>query len=260
MSDSNPEPNLGSSGSGPRKRENPWLNFGFNIIIPILLLTKGSDWFGFSATTNLVVSLAFPVSYGLYDFVAREKFNFVSVLGFVSILLTGGIGLLKLPPGWIAVKEAAIPLALGIAVVLSARTRYPLVRVFLLNPEVVETEKIQRELESRGNVEAFNRLLQTSTWWVAASLLLSAVLNFVLAKIVVTSPSGTEAFNAELGRMQGLSYVVIFIPTMAVLMFAMIKLFKGIKELTGLELEQFLAGAQPPPPAGANPPDSKPGK
>ncbi len=228
----------------PAKRENPLLNLGFNILIPILLLTKGSDWFGFTAATNLIVSLAFPISYGLFDFVVRRKFNFISVLGFVSILLTGGIGLLQLPSGWIALKEAAIPLLLGIAVVLSLKTRYPLVRTFLMNPDMVDTRKIESALRERDNEAAFQALLQSSTWWVAASFLLSAVLNFVLAKVIVTSPSGTEAFNAELGRMQGLSYIVIFVPCMIVLVAAMFRLFNGIKSLTGLEWEEFLADAK----------------
>ena len=236
--------------SDPGKRENPLVNMGFNILIPILLLTKGSDWFGFSAATNLVVSLAFPVSYGIFDFTVRKKFNFISLLGFISILLTGGIGLLKLPSGWIALKEAAIPLILGIAVVLSLKTRYPLVKTFLMNPDVVDTEKIREALQANGNEDDFQNLLRSSTYWVAASFLLSAILNFVLAKVVVTSPSGTEAFNAELGRMQGLSYIVIFVPCLVVLVAALFRLFNGIKSLTGLEWEEFLADGRKPPESG----------
>ena len=233
-----------ASKSESPKRENPLYNIGFNILIPILLLSKGSDWFGFSASTNLIVSLAFPVSYGIYDFVTRKKFNFVSVIGFVSVLLTGGIGLLRLPTEWIAIKEAAIPLTIGIAILISSRSKYPLIKVFLMNPEVVEVEKIQTRLKERNNQEAFEKLLKKSTWWVAASMLLSAILNFVLAKIVVTSPSGTEAFNAELARMTGLSYIVILIPSMAVFIYAAMILFKGIKNLTGLEMEEFFVGAE----------------
>jgi hypothetical protein len=37
------------------------------------------------------------------------------MLGFVSVLLTGGIGLLQLDPKWIAVKEAAVPAVIGLA-------------------------------------------------------------------------------------------------------------------------------------------------
>ena len=64
---------------------------------------------------GLLVALAFPVGYGIYDFVVRRGFNFYSALGFVSILLTGGIGLLKLPVEWLAIKEAAVPFVIGVA-------------------------------------------------------------------------------------------------------------------------------------------------
>ena len=40
---------------------------------------------------------------------------------------------------------------------------------------------------------------------IASSFFLSAVLNYSLAKILVKSQPGTEAFNAELGRMTALS-------------------------------------------------------
>ena len=42
---------------------------------------------------GLIVALAFPVSYGIYDFIARKKTNLFSVLGFVGILLSGVLGL-----------------------------------------------------------------------------------------------------------------------------------------------------------------------
>ncbi len=35
-------------------------------------------------------------------------------LGLISVLLTGGIGLLELDPQWLAIKEAAIPGIIGI--------------------------------------------------------------------------------------------------------------------------------------------------
>jgi hypothetical protein len=56
------------------------------------------------------------------------------VLGLVSILLTGGIGLLQLDTRWLAVKEAAIPGLIGLAVLMSTRTRYPLVKTAAVQP------------------------------------------------------------------------------------------------------------------------------
>jgi len=230
--------------SATRNRENMWLNFGFNIIIPVILLTKGDDWFGLSPAVNLIIALAFPVSYGLWDFITRRKFNFISLLGFVSVLLTGGIGLLQLPSGWIAVKEAAIPLIIGLVVLISHYTPTPLVRFFLLNPEMVDVDKIEKKIEETQSQSQYRSLIKTSTWLVSGSFFLSAVLNYILAKMVITSPSGTAKFNAELGKMQGLSYIVIVVPSMIMLMAAMFLLFNGIRKLTHLPWESFIKGAE----------------
>jgi hypothetical protein len=56
----------------------------------------------------------------------------------VSTLLTGGIGLLKLDAQWLAVKEAAIPALIGLAVLGSNWTSGPLIRILVFNPTLFE--------------------------------------------------------------------------------------------------------------------------
>ena len=58
------------------------------------------------------------------------------MLGLIGVLLTGGIALLPLNLKWLAIKETAIPALIGIAVLISTRTRYPLIRTLLYNPNV----------------------------------------------------------------------------------------------------------------------------
>ena len=230
------------------KQENPWLNLGFNLIIPSLLLIKGDDWFGdrleglpIQASTALfVAALAFPLGYGIYDFVTRRTWNFLSILGIIGVLLTGGIGLLELPPQWVAVKEAMIPGIIGLVTLVSAFTSRPLVRVFLYRPEIFQVDKIQKRLEERGNTSGFEILMRKTTYLLAASFLVSSVLNFFLAKWIVVSPAGTEAFNKELGKMMAWSYPVIVIPSLVVTGFALWLCFRGLKQLTGLSLEEMV--------------------
>lgn len=226
-----------------QKQENMWVNLGLNILLPSLLLSKGDEWLGLSASLILVIALVFPVAYGVYDFVARKKVNIFSVLGFVSVLLTGGIGLLKLDPFWVAVKEAAVPFILGVAMVLSLRTRYPLIKVLLYNDQMLDTDLIQERLESRGTENDFFMLLRKATWMLGFSLLLSAVLNYVVARwIVVTDPAVDDVmFNAELGKLMWLSWPIIVLPTGAITLYAFWSLIKGIPALTGLSFEQALA-------------------
>ncbi len=228
----------------PPKRENTWLSLSLNILIPALIMMKGTQWFGLPPAANLVFALAFPISYGFYDFVLRRKYNVFSIIGFISILLTGGIGLLELPPQWIAVKEAGIPAILGVAVILSLKTRYPIIKFLLLRDEFIDVDRLNRELEARDNRTAFDRLLGRCTYLLAFSFLVSAILNYILARMIVVSPSGTEAFNDELGRMTLWSLLVIVVPCMIIMMVALFYLFRGIKDLTGLELEVLLRDAQ----------------
>lgn len=126
----------------PPQRENIWLNIGLNVIIPSVLMSQGEQWFGLEPAPLLIVALAFPLCYGIYDFATRGKYNFFSMLGFVSILISGGVGLLELDKDWIAIKEAAIPALFAIAILLSLKTSFPLVRTFLYSPELFDVPKV----------------------------------------------------------------------------------------------------------------------
>ncbi len=220
-----------------QKQENPFVSLLINIFIPSLILMKLSKEAYLGPKLGLVVALAFPLLYGLRDFRARHKVNFMSVLGLVSILLTGGIGLLQLDRHWIAVKEAAIPALIGVGIIGSLKTRYPLVKKLLYNDQVLHVERVNEALKEKNNESAFERLLGTTSLLLAASFFVSATLNYGLAKYILTSDPGTAAFNEELGRMTALSYPVIVLPSMVVLMIALFVLLRGIKKLTGLDME-----------------------
>lgn len=224
----------------PARRESALLSIGVNIAIPAVILMKLSGDNALGPAGGLVTALLFPLTYGLVDFVRRREFNIVSIIGFVSVLLTGGIGLMQLHPKWIAVKEAAVPAVIGIAVVLSLRTRFPIVRTFLYNEKIIRVREVDAALERHGNRTAFERTLVNASWMLAASFFLSAGLNFVLAKVIVKSQPGTTAFNEELGRMTALSYPVIVVPSMIIMVAALWYLFHRIKRLTDLDLEQIL--------------------
>lgn len=212
-----------------------------NILIPVVVLKKGAEWLpALSPVGVLVVALLFPVVYFLYDLYQRRKYNFISILGFVSVLLTGGIGLAQLNPVWVAIKEAAIPAVIGVAVLVSLKTRYPLIRTFIYNKELIEVEKIDQALDERNARADFEKLLASCTWLLAGSFLVSAILNFFLARYIVTTDPAQDAvvFNNELGSLAMWSWPVIVVPSMIVMVFTLWKLLAGIKRLTGLDLEQ----------------------
>ena len=223
------------------RRENPLLNIGLNIAIPAIVLMQLSREDRLGPVYGLLLALAFPVGYGLYDFAARRGFNFYSALGFVSVLLTGGIGLLKLPVEWLAIKEAAIPFIAGVAVLVSLRTRYPLIKTII--HQVIAVDRVYAALRQQGRVHAYERRLVVATYMVVFGLLVSTVLNYVLARIVVVSEPGSTAFNEELGRMTALSFPVITVPSIIILVIALYYLVSGITKETGLEVQDIFENA-----------------
>jgi hypothetical protein len=223
-----------------QKKESFFANLLMNIVIPTLILTKLSDAEYLGPTWGLIVALAFPLSYGLKDFIANKKINVFSALGIVSVLLTGGLSLLQLDPQYFAIKEAAIPGILGLATLISIKTRYPLVKVFIYNDKVLKIQKVDAALEQYQTKKQFDRTLITASMMIAASFFLSSVLNYVLAKVILISQPGSAEFNAELGKMAALSYPVIALPMLIIMMGTLFYVFRSIRLLTHLTLEEII--------------------
>lgn len=222
------------------KKENLLLNIAINIVIPTLILSKlsGDDRLGVELA--IVVALAFPFIYGMREFFQAGKFNLFSAIGIVSIMLTGGMALLKLPPEYIAIKEAGIPALFAIFTILSLKTRFPLVKTFLYNDKIMQVDKVNTALDTLGTKDDFERVLVNASYLMALSFVLSSILNYILAIVILVSEPGSAEFNAELGTMNALSFPVIAVPATIVMMFALFYLFKQIKKLTQLDLEDIL--------------------
>jgi intracellular septation protein A len=221
-------------------KPNPLIELSITLIIPSIILMKlsGSEHLG---TVNaLLLALAFPLLWGARSLLRERKVNMLAVLGLVSILLTGGIGLLQLDTHWLAVKEAAIPGLIGLVVVISSFTRKPLVRVLLFSPALMNVELIQENLHRRGNAVPFEACLKVTTWMLGGSFLFSSAMNYFLATWIVNSPAGTPAFNEELGRMNLLSYPVIVLPSMLIMVAVLYYLSRAINKLAGLKLAEAM--------------------
>ena len=227
--------------STPQHKPRPMIDLVVSILLPSFILMKlsGNDELG--ATGGLVVALAFPISWGLFELIKYKKFNFIALLGLISVLLTGGIGLFELDNKWLAIKEAAIPGLISVAVLVSAFTPYPLVKTLLFNPEVLDVEKIKQRLQEKASMPLFEKRLMKATFFVAGSFGFSAVMNYILAKWIVVSAAGTPEFNEELGQLTLYSYPMIALPSMLMMGGIFYYLWRTIHDLTGLELEDVLA-------------------
>lgn len=229
-----------SSPSTPKKQENFLINIVFNLVLPIAALKTLSGEARLGPTLGLIVALAFPVGYFLYDYVQRRTFNIISVLGFVNILLTGGIGLLGASPKWVVLKETALPLAIGLLVLATANTKKSLLKTFLLNDQVFDLDKINARVDTPEKKKQLEAEFRVANWLLFASFVLSAALNCALAYSIVKSQGGTEAYNQEMATLNWVSYLVITVPTLGILIYALMKLVKALTRLTDLTFEQLL--------------------
>jgi intracellular septation protein A len=229
------------SDAQPQKKTGLLGNLAFNIIIPVLILTNLSSDEYLGPAWSIVAALIFPIGFGIWDLKQTAKVNPFSVLGIVSVFLTGGISLLELPAEYIAIKEATIPAIIGLAVLFTQRTSKPLLKVFVLSEQIINWQNLNQSLANSGNSNLFEKKMAISSYIVAGSFFLSAALNYILAKVILVSPPGSSEYTEELGRMTALSYPVIVIPSMLMLMAALWYIFSQIKKLTGEDLENFLA-------------------
>ncbi len=227
------------------KPENPFLNIIFNIVIPVFVLNKLSVQLG--AAQALLLALAFPISYGLYDLWARKKVNWISVLGLFNVMTTGGFALLGVCGMWFALKEASLPTLLGLWVLGSAYTQNPVVDKMLLNPQIFKRDLVEEKLKSLGKMDDFKNLVKTSTLYFSFSFFLSGLLNFALATYVfapidssLTQEQSAHVLNEQIAQMTSYSFVVIMIPSMVVLGLVLWHLLRGLSKITGLKFEEMM--------------------
>lgn len=225
--------------AGQQRR--PLIDFLVSVVIPSVILMKFSGDDAFGASGALILALAFPVCWGALEFYRHDRFNYFALLGLVSVALTGGIGLLQLDKEWLALKEAAIPGLIGLVVLGSAWTRYPLIKAVIYNLNVFDASRIQQKLERTGKVALFESRLLRATYLLSGTFFFSALVNYILASWIVTSPTGSTAFNEELGRLTLLSYPMIAIPSTLMMMAILYHIWQAIHDMTGLSLEELLA-------------------
>ena len=233
MTDQKPEEKTGH-------KHRPVVDMLISIVIPSVILMKFSGDDALGVTAALILALAFPLCWGALELLKHDRFNYFALLGLVSVGLTGGIGLLQLDQQWLAVKEAAIPGLIGLAVLASTRTRYPLIRALLFNANILDVDRIQRKLEETGNYALFENRLQKATYLLSGTFFFSSLVNYILASWIVTSPTGSAAFNEELGRLTLLSYPMIALPATLMMMAILYYIWRTVHGMTGLSMEELL--------------------
>jgi hypothetical protein len=228
-----------------QKPENSWLNLIFNILLPVLILNKLTKHIGpFNA---LVLALAFPLIYGVYDLLKRKKVNAFSILGLLNVGLTGGLAVVGIHGFWFAVKEAAFPSLVGLFVLGSAFTKKPFIESLFLNPGVMKVDLLEEKLKEHGKQAEFHEHMRKATMWLSLSFAFSAVLNFVLARKIfldidanLAAEAQSVILNEQIAKMTTWSMAIIMVPSMIFLLGIFWYLMKGVKEYAGLNTDELL--------------------
>ena len=258
-------------------QEHPLANILINVLIPMMVLSYLSKdpaiqallhkpltlhtWFGdiprfwyVGPIKALVVALLLPLGYGIWIFSKTRKFNFFSGLGLFSVLLTGGLtlylwnkdGTVKEHAGLLfGIKEGAIPLALGIATLISQRSATPLLNVFLYNDTLFDIPKIERKIAEKGAETGYRSVIGHATLLFATSFFISSAMNVGLALFFFrgfdrSAPDALETYNAIIGKLTGWGFAVIGIPLLVFLFFTLQRILKGLRELTDLKDEELM--------------------
>lgn len=249
------------------EQENPIVNVLVNVLIPVLALSflskdpalqeqlgKTARFWHIGPLYAMLLALSVPIGYGIWFFVRHRKGNLFSGLGMVSVLLTGGLTLyLWNPDGSVkdhagilfGIKEASIPLVLGVAILLSRRTPTPLLNVFLYNDSLFDIPKIEKQVKALGEVPAYERLIDRSTHLFATSFFISSVMNLGLATWFFRgfnhqAADALEVYNSIIARLTGWGFLVIGVPILIFLFLTLRYLLKGLGRITGWKDEDLM--------------------
>ncbi len=219
-------------------KENLFVSLIFNVALPILILSKLSSHLG--PMRALVVALAFPFFYAIYDFYKRRQANPISILGFVSTLIKGLFAFYRVDGFWFALQEAAIPCFLGTFTIVSAWLNKPLVNYFLYNENVFNIALLETKLGENNSFDKFKVLIWQLTMIFGFAFFLGGVLNYFLAINIIVSPAGTAEFNSQLAKMTVLAYLVVVLPKMVISLFGIWWFIFKLKKFTGLKVNEIL--------------------
>lgn len=248
-------------------QEHPIANILINVVIPVMVLSylskdpelqeklgKAVRPWHLGPVKAMILALALPLGYGVWHFIKTRKGNLFSSLGLVSVLLSGGLtiylwnkdGTVKPNAGlFFGLKEALIPLVLGIAILASQRTQNPLIRVFLYNDSIFDIPKIENKIADLGARFDYDRLLQGATRLFASSFFVSSLLNLGLAQwffhgFDATAADALETYNTIVARITGWGFAVIGVPILIFLFLTLRWLVGHLRKLTGLTDDELM--------------------
>ena len=232
-------------------KENPFLSLIANIFFPVMILKNGESWLEdynqyFSLeiqSFTFLIALLFPFTYFFFDLYNRKNINFISILGFVNVLLTGGIGIFGEKYGLTRIsfilKEGLMPIIIGTFLIFLSKFKKETFDKMILNEALFDVEKIKEDQNSE-NLKQIETYTTKAGYYFIAGFFISSIIQFILASIIVTDNPGDPSFNEQVSTMTWVSYIAVLGPTIIIVGKGYLNLINGIGKITGLKKENFL--------------------
>ena len=218
--------------------ENSFFSVILNVILPSFVIFFFSESHLLGPTYSFLLALVFPLTYGIIYLLLKNKWNLFSLIGLVSVLLTGGFGLFELEAGWLIAKETAIPLIIGIVILISQRTKNPVMK-FMLS-QVIDLDQVAIGYRKNKKTKLLSKHINYANIFFAITFFVGALLNFILATIILQSSPGTSEYAREVGTLAALAFPAIVLPVMILIfgIFTMMAIF--IEKSTGKSITVYM--------------------
>jgi hypothetical protein len=224
---------------------NPLVDILLTVILPSAALEWLSPANRLGPFWALALASALPIGFGIYCWRIKAGLNFFSILGLIAVILTGGLGLLKLDALWFAIKEASVPLVLGLAFPLSHLWGKPVVKSILFAPHIINEAVVTKAIKTPEQSKALDQLMWRAALGLGGMTMCSAIANFALAMYLLGDKTpGSEPYVKAIGTLNWGGLVVIGLPLMVVMMIIVMRFLKGLQTITGLEQADIMNAGQ----------------
>lgn len=201
-----------------------FLDIGIGAVVPILVLNfltpKAGQppTFGFITTpVAYVIAALIPVAWVAFDLLyLTRKFNFITSYIGLGAIINGIVAFWFVDGLLYAIKDNMSLIVTTVIFAISALIGKPVFQFFFaqsVNPNTPERELALTTLLREGRIPA---MLNIATWLVVLANIIAAVINFFLNLQIVTAPFGTPEFNSQVAQVNGITRVLLPIPSFVV--------------------------------------------
>jgi hypothetical protein len=220
------------------RRTETLLDLAANLAWPWAVLTFVSDDATLGPRWGPAVAMIGPLVHAVWRRMHRGRTSPLSVLVIVSIGLNAALGFVPLDASWFAWKEAALPVVMGLGIAATALRGPGLVRDLV--EELLDPAKLAGALAEKGAAETCLRRMRRGTIEFGLVSVGSGVLSGIVARMFVTSPTGSAGFAAELGRYTAWSYALVNLPALVATALVLRGVLAALEDGTGRTFETLL--------------------